>query len=253
MSGSENDLSAMDASTIDPSKQIVKDPAKDAAGKGGSFLAELRSASSTENADGLVTKASGGGKKVSTPAVLVAVVLTVCAGLLWGMRKLGVGPLTGFDEVKIDYTPEGGAKNGAHKKLLIDLERSSQPVQVPTEQITKNPFKLAGKPNDVIEPARDNSDEILQRQLQATAKRKADHEKMVVDTLASLTLQGVLGGTIPVARVSGETVRVGDTLGEIFTVKSITGRTVTLETDGKEFQLTMEEPKQNNGKGAKKK
>jgi len=76
---------------------------------------------------------------------------------------------------------------------------------------------------------------------------------MVVDTLASLTLQGVLGGTIPVARVSGETVRVGDTLSEIFTVKLITGRTVTLETDGKEFQLTMEEPKQNNGKGAKKK
>lgn len=253
MTGPDTDLSAMDAGTIDPTKQIVKDPAKDAAGKGGSFLAELRGASSADAADGVVTKAGGGGRSVSTPAVLVAVVLVACAGLLWGMRKLGVGPLTGFDEVKIDYTPEGSAKNGAHKKLLGELERSGQPVQVPTEQITKNPFKLAAKPNDVIEPAKDNSEEILQKQLAATAKRKAEHEKKIADTLASLALQGVLGGTIPVARVSGETVRVGDTLAELFTVKSITGRTVTLEADGKEFQLTMEEPKQNNGKGAKRK
>ncbi len=251
MSGPDTDLSAMDAGTIDPTKQIVKENTA----KAGSFLAELRGASNTDSAEGVVAKggASGSEKRVSTPAVLVAVVLASCAGLLWGMRALGVGPLTGGEDVKIDYTPEGAAKNGAHKKLLGELERSSQPVQVPTEQITKNPFKLAAKPSDVIEPAKDNSDEILQKQLAATAKRKAEREKKIIDTLSSLALQGVLGGTIPVARISGETVRVGDTLSELFTVKSIIGRTVTLEADGKEFQLSMEEPKQNNGKGSKRK
>lgn len=251
MTGPDTDLSAMDAGTIDPTKQIVKD----GGAKAGSFLADLRGASAAEASDGPGAKAgaSGPAKRVSTPAVLVAVVLASCAGLLWGMRALGVGPLTGGDEVKIDYTPEGKAKNGAHKKLLGELERSSQPVQVPTEQITKNPFKLTGKPNDVIEAAADNSDELLRKQLDATAKRKAEREKKLVDTLASMALQGVLGGSVPVARVSGETVRVGDTIGEFFTVKAITGRMVTLEADGKEFQLSMEEPKQINGKGGKKK
>lgn len=251
MTGPDTDLSSMDAGTIDPTKQIVKDGGS----KPGSFLAELRGASSAaEGQDGAAPKGGGGAaNRVSTPAVLVAVVLASCAGLLWGMRALGVGPLTGGEEIKIDYTPEGKAKNGAHKKLLGELERSSQPVQVPTEQITKNPFKLAAKPNDVIEPAADNSEELLRKQLDATAKRKAEREKKLVDTLASLALQGVLGGTVPVARVSGETVRVGDSVGEFFTVKSITGRTVTLEADGKEFQLSMEEPKQINGKGGKRK
>ena len=44
-----------------------------------------------------------------------------------------------------------------------------------------------------------------------------------------------------VARISGEAVRVGDTVAEYFTVTAIHGRTVELTADGMPFTLDMQD------------
>ena len=54
---------------------------------------------------------------------------------------------------------------------------------------------------------------------------------------AELTLQGVITGKVPVARINGRLIRVGDTI-EGFTLSSLEGRYAVLEKGGQTFRLT---------------
>jgi hypothetical protein len=56
-----------------------------------------------------------------------------------------------------------------------------------------------------------------------------------------LTLDSDLSGPRPVVRISGEIYTLGDTVEEFFTIKSVSGRAVTLEADGSTFTLHLEE------------
>jgi len=55
-----------------------------------------------------------------------------------------------------------------------------------------------------------------------------------------LELNSVLGGSMPIARISGEAVRVGDKIGDYFTVVAIHGRSVELSAEGEIYTLFME-------------
>ncbi|MEE9404961.1 MAG: hypothetical protein V3V20_08705 [Algisphaera sp.] len=54
---------------------------------------------------------------------------------------------------------------------------------------------------------------------------------------AELTLQGMTTGKVPVARINGRLIRVGDTI-EGFMLMSIEGQTAVLEKDGTSLHLT---------------
>ena len=64
----------------------------------------------------------------------------------------------------------------------------------------------------------------------------------------------MIGGSNPVARISGQAVRVGDTVAEVFTVKAIHGRAVDLDYEGETFTLSLDDEDANkNANGTKKK
>ncbi len=54
---------------------------------------------------------------------------------------------------------------------------------------------------------------------------------------AELNLQGVITGKVPVARINGRMVRVGETV-EGFTLRSVVEQTAVLERDGAVLRLT---------------
>ena len=85
------------------------------------------------------------------------------------------------------------------------------------------------------------------------ARRDAEtkHGK-VQASLSTMKVNGIIGGSNPVARISGEAVRVGDTVGEIFTVKAIHGRGVDLEHEGVTYTLNMDDDAANSTKPKKK-
>ena len=95
------------------------------------------------------------------------------------------------------------------------------------------------------------------------ARHDAELRRGKVQTaLAQLKINGIIGGSNPVARISGEAVRVGDTIGDppLFRVKSIQGRSVELEladtTLGETspvFELSMDDDVSNTNGPAKKK
>lgn len=205
-----------------------------------SFLTEIRSGGTGADGAPVTEIPSAPRFKVSGPTALVLVVAAVGIGALLGMRKL-TSPGQAVASVNIDYTPGVRTATEAHKRIVEVLDRSTTPVQVPTDQIKKNPFQFATAPRAETTTDNQSEKEALEAARRSAAEVAA-RQKKIVDTLASLKVNGVMDGAVPVARVNGDMVRVGDQLAEgLFTVTAIGGRSVRLQVDGHEYELTMDE------------
>lgn len=173
-------------------------------------------------------------------AVLLLVGAVVC---ILAMRHFGLGPAASLAGIDIDYQPKSVAGGASPKQVLADLERSRKAVQVSADHIKHDPFELAVLPADA---GADFDPDALsraerQRMEENALRARAERERVLRDSFSKLTLQSVMEGSVPVARISDQIVKVGMTVGEHFTVGSIRGREVTLLADDLTFVLTMEQ------------
>lgn len=207
----------------------------ESADPGGPKHAPLTSLTGGSAAFAVEDTSLGGHKLLSGRAILVTVVVAA-AGLLFAMRQLGMGSGLAFAEIKIDYPLEGADPNKEkdHEKILSDLQdRGIQPV--PVEAIRMNPFEWK---------VRGEAEVALAQQVEVDAEELSRRErealnKQLDDEFAKLRLNSVIGGRIPVARISGELVKAGDKIAERFTVVSISGREVVLEAGGRTFSMSF--------------
>ncbi len=174
------------------------------------------------------------------PAMMIAAVVAA-GGLLFGMRQMGLGPKFSLAGGSLDtQVPEQNKSLAANQEILMaELGALRTSNQVKPEQVRKNPFTMAyvlglsaeAAPIDPNDPdaARKAAERGMAERL---AKAKSDRAKNLEVAFKDLQLQGVLGGSRPVARINGNVFRVGDTVAKYFTVKSIQGRSVELEIDG---------------------
>ncbi len=199
-------------------------------------------------------------RKVSTQAIALGALLALGGGMIYAMRILGIGPLTTLAKTVVpDYDlTKPSARAADHQKIIEDLAANHAASQVPVEEVQKNPFKMS----DVVSPAAPvagakGDPNAAGRAAADRARRDAELKRgKVHGALSQLKVNGIIGGSNPVARVSGEAVRIGDTLAEgMFTVKAIHGRSVELELvngDGQTFELTMDDDAMNSTKPKKK-
>lgn len=166
-------------------------------------------------------------RKASMPsgvAVILLVALVAIAALV-AMRQLGLGVKLDFVNVDLNYPVEDGdALTLEHEKILRDLDLGVDDVQVPLENVQKNPFEIVSQRLSEPEPAQGESPSARLRRELAERRRRVDA------AFAKLRLNSVLAGSVPVARISGQTVRVGDTIEDAFIVRAIHGRSVELES-----------------------
>jgi len=196
-----------------------------------SILADLRASgdSSPEAAD-LGTMAAVPRPRVSVQNIIIVIVLVVSAASLYLMRKQGMNSGMHFDRVvKIDADLDKVkpvAHTAAQIKLLEELAHLQDRHISVTEKIQKNPFRLdAGTtPDGTPIPA-----PIL------------DNTPAITAALAGLTLNGIMQGPVPLARINGATVRVGDIIDQWFVVSHIHDRAVDLVAEGKTYTLSMGE------------
>ncbi len=173
--------------------------------------------------------------------IIVAFVLAVSAGLLWFMRGQGLGvDLADAKDVKIEYEVDEKAASddiARQREVMFNLELSEDPVQVPANEITKNPFamstltgtdepevKVAAKETE--KPRGPSPEELRMQQLDRLA--------------TSLKLNTVLKGRVSLARINGKTYRIGDAVESEFILLSIEDRTVTLGADGITYVIELE-------------
>ena len=191
-------------------------------------------------AGGFFTQEIAEPKRRFTGSMVLAVVILAAGGVLVAMRQFGLGPGAELATVKIDYPlDEQNQLKTDHVKVLTDLQATDEVKQVPLEEIQMNPFEWrALKPKESVKAGRAEVDpeELSRKQLEAQRQK-------IIDAASRLELNSVIGGRVPLARISGDMVKVGDVVGEIFTVTSITGRSVDLRAGEQTFTLTLGENK----------
>lgn len=191
--------------------------------------------------------------KLSTQTLLLGVLLLAGAGIVYGMRVLGVGSLRNFASATVpdyDISKTGVNKTLEHKRAIEALHASDIKTQVAPEDIRKNPFKMADAllRSDPGDDGDKSAKQLADRLRRDTESRKS----RIAAGVSKIKVNSILGGSNPVARIDGEFVRIGDQVDDLFTVTAIHGRTVDLECDGKSYSLTMDEDLNVNKKGKKK-
>lgn len=165
------------------------------------------------------------------------IVVAVSAAVLYGMRTMGGMASLDLVEIEIDYPLDASERaTAAHDDVIDELVSSTEVVQVPLESIRMNPFVWKMSPPkaevDSAEQARLEAERIAKEQERLERERRAAFSK--------LTLNSVMGGRVPVAMISGELVKVGDPVGEHFTVRTIEGRRVVLDGFETTWELTLD-------------
>ncbi|MBX3317835.1 MAG: hypothetical protein KF902_13345 [Phycisphaeraceae bacterium] len=190
-------------------------------------------------------------KRVSSQAVVLGAVLAGAAAFLFGMRHMGMGPQLSLANLKIEYERvEEGADGAARTaRVLKELESAAKPVQIKGEELGRNPFRLtrAAAPTENLsdEGWRERAEaDALAREAEAARKAMEAANNALSGEFAKLRLYSIMGGRVPLARLNDETVTVGDVVGNRFTVVSIEGRSVTLEAEGKQFTLSLEDQRE---------
>jgi hypothetical protein len=211
-------------------------PAPAKAGHGFTTLADVAASASATGTASLPEPRKLGGM------ALLIVVGIVAATVLFAMRQFGMTRRIEMLDFKIDYPIEKAEMiklSKDHEEVLRELHSSGELVQVPLEQVQTNPFewKLAEK----RVKSEDKDDAALEAELALKAAEAL--KKKIEGRVAQMKLNGVMGGRVPVANISGTIVKVGDVFEETFTVKAIEGRTVSLEAEGMAFTLEMAEKK----------
>jgi len=177
--------------------------------------------------------------------LILLVVVAVSATTVFAMRKVGLATRFRMPDIKIDYPIEKADLSVItkdHERMIEQLRSSEELVQVPLEQVQMNPFALR-MPGSTPQPTAATGPTAAERE---AARLAAERQKRLAELQGkakNLKLNSVMGsGSVPMARVSGQLVRVGDLIQELFIVARIEGRSVTLMADGQEFVLTLGEP-----------
>lgn len=210
-----------------------------------SFLSDIRGGGGTGGEEAAAPKKRA---KLSGSTAMVFTGVLAGAGVLVAMRFFGLGPVAASAKVDVDYQAPSDSKalQADHERVLNTLERSTAAVQAqtPTDKLQKNPFQLvSAQPMATTESPVDDG----KKAAELAAKQKAERRNKIETTLSQLKVYSVVGGRVPVARLGDQTVKVGDTVADLFTVTAIGGRSVALTVDGETFNLVMDE-----GEGAAK-
>lgn len=176
--------------------------------------------------------------KVHSQTLVISLVLVASGAALYTMRKQGMGSGVNFNPPKIDYKLDNvkrSASDAQQQRLLDDLARSQNPNQVAAEKIQKNPFQLDAT-SAVAKGAPGSNDPDA-------ARRNAENQRLQQQAmaLASIEVNAIMAGNIPLARINGKIVREGDVVADMFTVKVIHDRSVELECDGRIHAVNMSE------------
>lgn len=180
--------------------------------------------------------------KSSFAAVSVFMVL-LAAGGIFGMRKLGTGVKTATADVAITLDAPAGIKvdSARFEQLMAELEAGDRPVQVDSSKLGRSPFELAVESAaPKVDDPRESEEQRAERLAEeARLRAEVERQRLIETTLAGLKLYGVVGGRTPAAKVNTQIVRAGDMIADLFLVKAINARSVVLEVDGVEYELTM--------------
>ena len=191
--------------------------------------------------------------RIPQQTIVLMVVLSVSAGAIFGMRQLGMKAGIAMGSEVVEYTPPQADHAKSYARIISDLARIQNPLDVALGEFGKSPFMLQQAAIVTpVDPVAGGEDTAAQRAEAERLARIEERRKQLTEQLAALRVQSIMGGKTPLARISGEFYRIGDTIEGMFVVESIEDRTIGLKADGQRFTLTLELTQQGPKSGAAK-
>lgn len=179
---------------------------------------------------------TGATSKIPQGAAVLVLVALVGGGAIFTMRQFGLGSGFRYDDISIDYPVEAASTSGdnGYEDVLSDLTNHTLP-HVALADLRPKPFQLDDGDTD------EKQFESVARETpeQRAARERAMRDAALQREFTKLTLNSVIGGSRPIARISGQAVRPGDVINGMFLIDDIRGRVVYLSAEGRRYTLTM--------------
>ncbi|MDP1660657.1 MAG: hypothetical protein Q8L55_01975, partial [Phycisphaerales bacterium] len=138
---------------------------------------------------------------INVHGVLTVGILLIAAAAIWGMRSIGLkGVQAGVQAgdpaaLNIDPGVRPAVMSPADQHLLADLNASRTLMQVPGEELQKNPFSLS----DALRPRAKSLQGAAPGKEATMEEIAAQRQGELLAALADYKLQGVMGGSSAVA------------------------------------------------------
>lgn len=189
--------------------------------------------------------------KFNGQVILAGLVFTIGVGSIYAMRYIGMQAGIKESVAMVEYTASTTSPDFVDRfeSIMSDLEEVSISVQFEDSTVLpQEPFILESEiyadtnyeptVTDKLDPNEQLARMARQR---AEMERIAREEKLAeYESIAQgLTLQSLIGGSRPVARISGEPVAVGMMVADTFKVISIKGSVVILEVEDIRYELGL--------------
>lgn len=186
-------------------------------------------------------------RRIPSQTIILGLVVAVSATALMWMRREGLRTGVTVTTTTVDYQGEQDLEKAkTYDRIMADLARAQKPLDVALADFGKSPFMVAQAKPTIEQNGTPMEAMSADEQAAAAAKERAAARKAELQmTLQGMTINGIMGGANPLARIDGKMLRVGDTFGE-FKVVGIEGMTVSLEADGDTYTLTLD-PNQPSG------
>jgi len=189
-------------------------------------------------------------KGPSHGTILVAVVVAVAVGAIFGMRWLVGHSATVVADTTIEtrveaYLADRGDLDGSSSSTLsanaviASLTDDRTDAQVPLRDVREDPFRLERRETT---PERIVPDPSLREEQQAEQARRQRLEELRRKA-GGYRLTSVMGSEGRyTAVIADQVLQVGDVLDDVFTVTAITPAEVTLMAEGETFKLPFLRP-----------
>ena len=172
--------------------------------------------------------------------LVIGLTVIVSAIALMGTRQIGMRSAIAFEGEQSTFDFQGDAQlQTRYERLMADLGSAKDPLDVAFADFGNSPFAM----REAIAPLQQA---VVAKTLagespeEAARRTSAARKTALLNEAGKLVLHSVMGGKLPLARINDETVTVGDTVAEYFTVAEIEGRNVTITADGEAFTLSMQ-------------
>ncbi|MBI1191071.1 MAG: hypothetical protein GC200_10375 [Tepidisphaera sp.] len=180
-------------------------------------------------------------RRIPSQTIILFLVVGVSAVALWWMRREGLKTGVTVTTTTVDYKGEEDLEKAkTYDRIMADLARAQKPLDVALADFGKSPF-MVPQAKPTIEQ---NGEPLLpmnadEQAAQAARERAAARKAELQMQLQGMTINGIMAGTNPLARIDGKMLRIGDTIGD-FTVTGIEGMTVSLKADDDTYTLTLD-------------